>query len=143
MNVKRKIITILLSIAVTMTCTSALSFAGETPDMSGTAAGPEGKTLAASAEIGTFTEGTDVIYESDYSPYYGNIYFTGKDCTSNKVAQAAIDYQLRFYKDGAKFKGKGQCWGYAEYIRTFMGGGGKPKYYKKKKQLLHEIKHIS
>ena len=93
-----------------------------------------GQVLAAAQTpvIEDFHSSTRVTYTSPVFEDWGTLPYYGKECTGNKTAQASIDYLLRYYQDGAKFKGRGQCWGYAEFVRKFMGGGGKPKYYKKK-----------
>ena len=92
-----------------------------------------GQVLAAAQTpvIEDFHSSTKVTYTSPVFEDWGTLPYYGKECTGNKTAQASIDYLLRYYQDGAKFKGRGQCWGYAEFVRKFMGGGGKPKYYKK------------
>ncbi|SNU05680.1 hypothetical protein SAMN06297422_104136 [Lachnospiraceae bacterium] len=84
-----------------------------------------------SVEIYPFEENSDVTYTSNVCGLFEGAPYSGKDCTKNKTAQAAIDYSMNYYQDGDLFEGPGQCWGYAEYIRELMGGGGYPKYYQK------------
>jgi len=55
--------------------------------------------------------------------------FRGSDVTSSAKLQAAIDYHLFTQPEGSLYKGSGQCWGYAERVRSLLGSGGMQKTY--------------
>lgn len=46
--------------------------------------------------------------------------FTGKDCTSSSIAASTIDYITAKYELFSKWKGSGQCYGYAEKINSLL-----------------------
>ena len=54
----------------------------------------------------------------------------GSDVPVSKNYQAMIQYNIS--TGGTRFKGSGQCWGYAEKVRRLFGGGGSTKSVKKK-----------
>lgn len=59
--------------------------------------------------------------------------FSGKDCTSDSNASAAIDYLMNKYPDGGTWKGSGECWGFAEHINSYLAASNSYKTYKKLK----------
>jgi fibronectin type 3 domain-containing protein len=142
----RKTIILLFSLLLTMCCIPAQAAgadkaAGIEPTDADKAISIE-PTGAVAAIAPADVEADEPIFTSGTYASLSGIPYTGKQCTGNKTAQASIDYILRYYKDGDKFKGRGQCWGYAEYVRTFMGGGGSPKYYKKKNTHAQVVKAL-
>lgn len=56
--------------------------------------------------------------------------FNGKDCTENDTAAATIDYVMAKYEHRQWFSEPGQCWGYAEKVRTTVADESKTSYYK-------------
>lgn len=59
----------------------------------------------------------------------GAIKFCGEYCTSNKTAQASIDYILAKYKIGTVYPGPGECWGYAEKASSILASSRTTKFY--------------
>jgi len=55
--------------------------------------------------------------------------YAGKDCTSNSSASATIDYIQAKYPEGTKYKGSGECYGWAEKISTMLAKKRSTKKY--------------
>lgn len=68
--------------------------------------------------------------------------FTGKDCKSDSYAAASIDYVMAKYPIYSKWKGSGQCWGYAEKVCDIIGASTSTKYYTGKKFNKKNVKEL-
>lgn len=60
----------------------------------------------------------DVSNSEKYCTQYTKMCYDGKYFTSNVKAAKSMTKVLKMYKDGAKFKGRGECYGYAEWAST-------------------------
>ncbi len=88
--------------------------------------------------------------ERIYSPYeYDGFYDydvdlkLGSDVPVSDTYKALIQYNIS--TGGTKYKGSGECWGYAEKIRKMFGGGGHTKYVRKKstkKNIYNALKNV-
>lgn len=56
--------------------------------------------------------------------------FTGKMCTSDSNAAAAIDFIKGKYADMSTYPGSGECWGYAEKANSILASANSTKFYK-------------
>ena len=67
----------------------------------------------------------------------------GTEVPVKKIYQSMIQYNIS--TGGTKYKGSGQCWGYAEKIRKLFGGGGRTKNVRKKstkKNIYNALKNV-
>ena len=67
----------------------------------------------------------------------------GSDVPVSKIYQALIQYNIS--SGGTKYKGSGECWGYANKVKSLFGGGGSTKYVRKKstaKNLYRYLKNV-
>jgi len=111
----KKLLTIFLACALIMTSGlmgTCQVFADETTDP-GTATGTDTGNQP----------GTEI------DPETGLGMFTGARCTDDQLAASVIDYMMLKYKDYSKWRGTGQCWGFAEMARTMLAASSSTRYY--------------
>lgn len=84
--------------------------------------------LSLSLVMAAICAGPETVLASEQSQETA-VKFCGEYCTSNKTAQASIDYILAKYKIGSVYPGAGECWGYAEKISGILAASRTTKYY--------------
>jgi hypothetical protein len=67
------------------------------------------------------------------SVFASSVSFTGSTCTSNASAAANINKLIKKYPNHSRYRGCGQCWGYAEKVSTKLADSRKTRYYKSRK----------